>query len=58
MTPIQAIRRKCIDCAGGSYKAVRNCEEEDCPLYPFRLGKNPNRRGMGGGKREVKKKGQ
>ena len=24
------------------------CNSEDCPLYPFRLGENPNRKGIGG----------
>ena len=34
-----AIRKRCIDCAGGDRKAARDCEMEDCPLHPFRMGK-------------------
>jgi hypothetical protein len=48
ITPIKAIRTKCIDCQGGSPLSVRRCEATDCPLFKFRLGKNPNRQGIGG----------
>ncbi len=47
MTPLKAIRAKCLDCAGGSCKEVRLCPNEDCPLHFFRAGKNPNRAGIG-----------
>ncbi len=39
LTPIQAIRKKCLDCQENHYSLVRNCEIKDCPLYPYRLGK-------------------
>lgn len=39
---LKAIRRRCIDCSGGSLAEVRLCKCEACPLHPFRLGKNPN----------------
>jgi len=42
MTPVQSIRKYCLDCCCGSPKEVRLCPNTDCPLYPFRLGKNPN----------------
>ena len=41
MTPMKAIRAKCLDCNGTSNE-VRLCPCTDCPLWPFRLGKNPN----------------
>jgi len=44
LTPVQAIRAKCLECSGGSYKEIRLCVIPDCPPYPFRMGKNPNRR--------------
>lgn len=47
-TPVKAIRAKCLDCQGGRPSLVRNCEMTDCPLYPYRMGKNPNRKGIGG----------
>jgi hypothetical protein len=41
MTPMKAIRAKCLDC---NYTAqeVKLCPCTTCPLWPFRLGKNPN----------------
>lgn len=47
-TPLKAIRAKCLDCSGDSANEVKLCTIEWCPLYPFRLGKNPNRKGIGG----------
>jgi hypothetical protein len=44
LTPIKAIRRHCLSCSGDSPKEVRLCVIPECPLYPFRLGKNPNRK--------------
>ena len=52
-TAIQAIKVFCRECQGvpkgGDYTPVKECRGEpgtpyECPLYPFRLGKNPNRR--------------
>jgi hypothetical protein len=39
---LKAIRRKCIDCSGGTDGAVRSCTVSACPLFEFRFGKNPN----------------
>lgn len=44
LTPIKAIRTKCLECSGRSYKEARLCVIPDCPLYPYRMGKNPNRK--------------
>jgi len=41
MTPVKAIRAKCLDCCCGSFKEVKACPCTDCPLYVYRLGKNP-----------------
>lgn len=48
LTPIKAIRAKCLDCCVGQAQEVRLCPVHDCPLYPYRMGHNPNRKGMGG----------
>jgi hypothetical protein len=45
MTPVRSIRLYCLDCCGDSPKEVRLCPCTDCTLFPFRLGKNPNRIG-------------
>jgi len=37
----KVIRAKCIDCCGGDSSEVRKCVAYDCPLWPFRFGKNP-----------------
>lgn len=42
MTPIKAIRQHCIECSGGSKQECRECTIQDCPLWPFRMGHNPN----------------
>lgn len=47
LTPLKAIRAKCLDCSGESYAEVRLCTITKCPLYPFRDGHNPNRKGIG-----------
>lgn len=44
LTPLKAIRAKCIDCCGGYKSYVSNCGKPDCSLYVFRLGRNPNRK--------------
>src|SRR5689334_11994705 len=40
MSPMAAIRAKCLDCAGTSDE-VRRCVAMTCPSWPFRTGKNP-----------------
>ena len=41
LTPIKAIRAKCLDCSCGMAKEVRLCPIKDCPLWPYRMGKRP-----------------
>ena len=41
LTPIKAIRAKCLDCSCGMAKEVRQCPIKDCPLWPYRMGKRP-----------------
>jgi hypothetical protein len=43
-TPIKSIRAKCLECSNQQKGEVLNCVITDCSLYPFRLGKNPNRK--------------
>ena len=47
LTPLNAIRAKCLDCCVGSRVEVRRCEDTDCSLLPFRFGHNPRRSGIG-----------
>lgn len=41
--PCKAIRAYCLGCGEGTAHDVRNCVITRCPLYPYRLGKNPYR---------------
>ena len=42
LTPIQAIRKNCLQCVGGSAELVAQCKAERiCYLYPYRMGKRP-----------------
>lgn len=50
ITPIKAIRKKCLDCSGFELKNVREClfdgkRDDECALYPFRMGKG-GRKGL------------
>ncbi len=48
LTPMKAIRLKCLDCSAGSSKEVRLCVIPECVLYPYRMGKNPAMAGRKG----------
>lgn len=41
--PVKAIREFCLECSGDSTAEVKNCTRTVCPLFPFRMGKNPFR---------------
>lgn len=41
LTPMKAIRAKCLDCCAGSQAEVRLCPMLDCPLWPYRKGHRP-----------------
>lgn len=40
-SPIKAIKAKCLDCSADNITEVKECPVENCPLFPFRFGKNP-----------------
>jgi hypothetical protein len=41
--PLKAIRAFCLECSCGQTSEVKECPVFKCPLYPFRMGKNPFR---------------
>lgn len=45
-SPVQSIKTYCLECSNQNLKEVRECILTDCPLYPFRQGENPNRKGL------------
>ncbi len=48
MTPMKAIRLKCLDCCCESSTEVKLCPAQDCPLWAYRSGHNPARAGVCG----------
>ena len=42
-TPIKAIRKKCLDCTCGQVLEIRECPVIECPLYPYRMGRRPDK---------------
>ena len=41
MSPMQSIRRKCLDCCCGQFVEVKLCEAVTCSLWPFRARRHP-----------------
>lgn len=41
LTPMRAIRAKCLDCCCGQAIEVRLCEAKTCPLHEYRMGHRP-----------------
>lgn len=41
VTPVKAIRARCVDCNAHQLAEVRRCRKDDCPLWPFRMGRRP-----------------
>lgn len=46
LTPIKAIRAKCIDCTCNQFVEIRECPITDCPLYEYRMGHRPKKDGV------------
>jgi len=44
-SPLRAIRCYCLSCCLESLTEVKLCPAEECPLWPFRMGKNSLRKG-------------
>ena len=38
---LRIIHGKCMDCTCDEIKRVKQCPITDCPLWPFRMGKDP-----------------
>lgn len=41
LTPMKAIRKKCLECTNGQMKEVRDCPVKTCALYTYRSGHRP-----------------
>jgi len=41
LTPIKAIRAKCLDCSNNQWTEVERCPVTKCALHPYKLGHRP-----------------
>ncbi len=41
LTPMKAIRKKCLECCCGQIKEVRECDVKSCALHAYRSGHRP-----------------
>ncbi len=41
ITPMKAIRKKCLDCCNNQVAEVRECTIKDCPIHKYRMGHRP-----------------
>lgn len=39
LTPLKAIKLKCLDCSNYQLKEIRKCNIVECSLYKFRFGR-------------------
>lgn len=53
LTPIKAIRAKCIDCMCFQPSEVKRCPSTDCPLYIYRMGHRPKSQDSTGDKNTI-----
>jgi len=52
ISPMKALRLRCLDCCAGSPARVRLCESVTCPSWPFRMGRSPWRKPISDATRE------
>jgi hypothetical protein len=53
MSPLRALRLRCLDCCCDQPSEVRKCTAVKCPSWPFRMGVNPWRAEPSEAKREA-----
>jgi helix-turn-helix protein len=53
MSPLQALRARCLDCCGHQEREVAHCPAVDCPAWPFRMGTDPWRKPASEARREA-----
>ncbi len=58
LPPTKSMRKYCLERCEIEKKRVRLCRDGSCPLYPYRLGRQPNRAGIGGQISSFQKKAQ
>src|SRR5215472_1157940 len=56
MSPLQALRARCLDCCAYQEKEVALCPAVQCPSWPFRMGTDPWRKPASEARREAARK--
>jgi hypothetical protein len=56
ISPLKALRARCIDCCAAQPSEVRLCTAVACPSWPFRMGANPWRKEASDAQREARRK--
>lgn len=41
ITPMKAIRLKCLDCVNNQIQEINKCQISGCPLWKYRTGHRP-----------------
>lgn len=54
-TPLKAIKLFCIECMGHQQNLVEGCTDPLCINYPYRMGKDPDKKGIGSDGTHLKK---
>jgi len=44
LTPMSAIRAKCMECSNFQYSEINRCPVTDCALWAYRLGTKPDQK--------------
>jgi hypothetical protein len=53
MSPLQALRARCLDCCAQQSREVAVCTAVGCPSWPFRMGTDPWRKPASEARREA-----
>jgi hypothetical protein len=56
ISPLKALRLRCIDCCADQPSEVRPCTAVACPSWPFRMGANPWRKEPSDAQLEARRK--
>ena len=46
LAPLKAIRAHCLDCQGEGPSWVTNCDQYECPLWPYRMARRPKEKDL------------
>lgn len=51
---LKTIRAKCLDCTCDQIKEVQLCPSEDCPLWKYRMGKDPDKQQLSDAQKQAR----